>query len=65
MAPGTSWEPEELDEIAPGRSRSVDITDFVDLEEIEPRPSARGRPRPPAPARHPVPASGYVTLWGG
>jgi DNA end-binding protein Ku len=29
-------EPEELDEIAPGRSQAIDITDFVDLEEIEP-----------------------------
>ncbi|MGV9288950.1 non-homologous end joining protein Ku [Streptomyces sp. NPDC003719] len=29
-------EPDELDEIAPGRSRTVDITDFVDLDLIEP-----------------------------
>jgi DNA end-binding protein Ku len=29
-------EPEELDAIAPGRSRTIDITRFVDLEEIEP-----------------------------
>ncbi|MEU0220192.1 Ku protein [Streptomyces sp. NPDC006265] len=29
-------EPEELDEIAPGRSQAIDITDFVDLEAIEP-----------------------------
>ncbi|MEW2810874.1 Ku protein [Streptomyces massasporeus] len=29
-------EPEELDEIAPGRSQTIDITDFVDLEKIEP-----------------------------
>ncbi|MFB6849793.1 Ku protein [Streptomyces sp. NPDC056373] len=29
-------EPEELDEIAPGRSQTIDITDFVDLGEIEP-----------------------------
>ncbi|CAL9651315.1 Ku protein [Streptomyces sp. enrichment culture] len=29
-------EPDELDEIAPGRSRSIDITDFVDLDRIEP-----------------------------
>ncbi|MFJ6070624.1 Ku protein [Streptomyces sp. NPDC093065] len=29
-------EPEELDEIAPGRSRTLDITDFVDLDRIEP-----------------------------
>jgi DNA end-binding protein Ku len=29
-------EPDELDEIAPGRSQTIDITDFVDLEEIEP-----------------------------
>ncbi|MFJ4536720.1 Ku protein [Streptomyces tibetensis] len=29
-------EPEELEEIAPGRSQTIDITDFVDLEEIEP-----------------------------
>jgi DNA end-binding protein Ku len=29
-------EPEELDEIAPGRSRTIDITAFVDLDEIDP-----------------------------
>ncbi|MET8572716.1 Ku protein [Streptomyces sp. NPDC004783] len=29
-------EPGELDEIAPGRSQTVDITDFVELDEIEP-----------------------------
>ncbi|SEE21830.1 DNA end-binding protein Ku [Streptomyces misionensis] len=29
-------EPEELDEIAPGRSQTIDITDFVALEQIEP-----------------------------
>ncbi|MFF4470136.1 Ku protein [Streptomyces sp. NPDC001599] len=29
-------EPEELDEIAPGRSRTLEITDFVDLDRIEP-----------------------------
>ncbi|MYR44992.1 Ku protein [Streptomyces sp. SID5910] len=29
-------EPDELDEIAPGRSQTVDITDFVDLDRIEP-----------------------------
>ncbi|MFE2263146.1 non-homologous end joining protein Ku [Streptomyces griseosporeus] len=29
-------EPDELDEIAPGRSRTIDITDFVDLDRIEP-----------------------------
>ena len=29
-------EPEELDSIAPGRSRSIDITSFVDLDEIDP-----------------------------
>ncbi|MGW3234837.1 non-homologous end joining protein Ku [Streptomyces olivaceus] len=29
-------EPDELDEIAPGRSRTLDITDFVDLDRIEP-----------------------------
>ncbi|MER6473222.1 Ku protein [Streptomyces collinus] len=29
-------EPDELDEIAPGRSQSIDISDFVDLEAIEP-----------------------------
>ncbi|MGV9937465.1 non-homologous end joining protein Ku [Streptomyces olivaceoviridis] len=29
-------EPGELDEIAPGRSQTIDITDFVDLERIEP-----------------------------
>ncbi|WP_234333884.1 non-homologous end joining protein Ku [Streptomyces lavendulae] len=29
-------EPAELDEIAPGRSRALDITGFVDLDEVEP-----------------------------
>ncbi|MFB8757444.1 non-homologous end joining protein Ku [Streptomyces nigra] len=29
-------EPDELDEIAPGRSRAIEISDFVDLDEIEP-----------------------------
>jgi len=29
-------EPSELDEIAPGRSRTIDITEFVDLDEIDP-----------------------------
>lgn len=29
-------EPEELDAIAPGRSRSIDITTFVDIDEIDP-----------------------------
>ncbi|MGR4883976.1 Ku protein [Streptomyces sp. LARHCF249] len=29
-------EPAELDEIAPGRSQSLDITGFVDLEQVEP-----------------------------
>jgi DNA end-binding protein Ku len=29
-------EPEELEEIAPGRSRSLEIRQFVDLEEIDP-----------------------------
>jgi DNA end-binding protein Ku len=29
-------EPDELDEVAPGRSRTVDITDFVELAEIAP-----------------------------
>ncbi|MFD6172415.1 non-homologous end joining protein Ku [Streptomyces coeruleorubidus] len=29
-------EPDELDEIAPGRSQTIDITDFVDLDQIEP-----------------------------
>ncbi|MFE1859313.1 non-homologous end joining protein Ku [Streptomyces anandii] len=29
-------EPDELDEIAPGRSRTIDISDFVDLEAVEP-----------------------------
>lgn len=29
-------EPSELDEIAPGRSRTIDITSFVDLSEIDP-----------------------------
>jgi DNA end-binding protein Ku len=29
-------EPDELDAIAPGRSRDLDISDFVDLDEIDP-----------------------------
>ncbi|HZF88388.1 Ku protein [Streptomyces sp.] len=29
-------EPDELDEIAPGRSRTIEISDFVDLDEVEP-----------------------------
>jgi DNA end-binding protein Ku len=29
-------EPDELDEIAPGRSRTIDIRTFVDLDEIDP-----------------------------
>ncbi len=29
-------EPEELDDIAPGRSRSIDITTFIDSDEIDP-----------------------------
>ncbi|HLS15199.1 MAG TPA: Ku protein [Beutenbergiaceae bacterium] len=29
-------QPEELDEIAPGRSQIIDITDFVDADEIDP-----------------------------
>ncbi|HEY1968994.1 MAG TPA: Ku protein [Pseudonocardia sp.] len=29
-------EPKELDEIAPGRSRSIDVNAFVDLDEIDP-----------------------------
>jgi DNA end-binding protein Ku len=29
-------EPDELDAVAPGRSRSIDITSFVDLNEIDP-----------------------------
>ncbi|MFF4825090.1 Ku protein [Streptomyces sp. NPDC001312] len=29
-------EPDELDDIAPGRSRTIDISDFVDLDDIEP-----------------------------
>ncbi|MFD3492248.1 Ku protein [Streptomyces sp. NPDC058690] len=29
-------EPDELDEIAPGRSQTIDISDFVDLGDIEP-----------------------------
>jgi DNA end-binding protein Ku len=29
-------EPEELDQIAPGRSRTIDINTFVDLEDIDP-----------------------------
>ncbi|MFF6826751.1 Ku protein [Streptomyces longwoodensis] len=29
-------DPDELDEIAPGRSKTIDISDFVDLDRIEP-----------------------------
>ncbi|MFC5213769.1 Ku protein [Streptomyces coerulescens] len=29
-------EPDELDEIAPGRSKTIDVSDFVDLSDIEP-----------------------------
>ncbi len=29
-------EPDELDEIAPGRSQTIDISDFIDLDQIEP-----------------------------
>jgi len=29
-------EPEELDAVEPGRSRNIEITDFVDLDEIDP-----------------------------
>ncbi|CAM5413925.1 Non-homologous end joining protein Ku OS=Streptomyces lavendulae subsp. lavendulae OX=58340 GN=ykoV2 PE=3 SV=1 [Streptomyces lavendulae subsp. lavendulae] len=29
-------EPKELDEIAPGRSQALDITGFVDLEDVDP-----------------------------
>jgi DNA end-binding protein Ku len=29
-------EPKELDDIAPGRSRSIDITSFIDADEIDP-----------------------------
>ncbi|MEV7996155.1 Ku protein [Streptomyces sp. NPDC086077] len=29
-------EPDELDEIAPGRSQTIEVSDFVDLDEIEP-----------------------------
>lgn len=29
-------EPDELEQIAPGRSQTIDITDFVDLDQIEP-----------------------------
>ncbi|MFE1989679.1 non-homologous end joining protein Ku [Streptomyces mirabilis] len=29
-------EPDELDQIGPGRSQTIDITDFVDLSDIEP-----------------------------
>lgn len=29
-------EPEELEAVEPGRSRTIDITDFVDLDEIDP-----------------------------
>ncbi|MDX2389476.1 hypothetical protein NJL88_05205 [Streptomyces sp. DK15] len=29
-------EPGELDEIAPGRSQALEITDFVDLDEVDP-----------------------------
>jgi DNA end-binding protein Ku len=38
LAPGeyVVIEPEELDEIAPGRSKTIDISGFVDLDEVEP-----------------------------
>ncbi len=48
-------EPKELEEIAPGRSRTIDITTFVDLDEIDPiffqktywlAPSDKGNDRP-------------------
>ncbi|MER5550052.1 Ku protein [Streptomyces sp. NPDC002589] len=29
-------DPEELDDIAPGRSQTIDISDFIDLGQIEP-----------------------------
>ncbi|MFE9846645.1 Ku protein [Streptomyces goshikiensis] len=29
-------EPQELDEIAPGRSRSIDVAGFVDLDTVDP-----------------------------
>lgn len=29
-------EPDELDEIAPGKSQVIEITGFVDLEQVEP-----------------------------
>ncbi len=41
-------EPEELNEIAPGRSQTLEITDFVDLDRIAPvyfRPHLLRRPR--------------------
>lgn len=38
LAPGeyVVVEPEELDEIAPGRSKTIEITGFADLDEVEP-----------------------------
>jgi DNA end-binding protein Ku len=29
-------EPDELDQIAPGRSQTIEISEFVDLDEVEP-----------------------------
>lgn len=38
-------EPKELDEIAPGRSRTIDINAFVDVEEIDPVKELRKLPK--------------------
>ncbi|MGG7575946.1 Ku protein [Streptomyces sirii] len=37
-------EPDELDEIAPGRSRALEISEFVDLS-VRPRPASADVPR--------------------
>ncbi|MGW0994299.1 Ku protein [Streptomyces sp. NPDC002520] len=37
-------EPHELEDIAPGRSRELEITGSVDLEDVEPIAGAHGRP---------------------
>ena len=50
-------EPDELDSVAPGRSRSLEISDFVDLDEIDPiyfnAPTGWPRPATSTPVRTP------------
>src|SRR5258708_9372370 len=57
---------EELEAVEPGRSRTIDITDFVDSTEIDPvyyrrayhpRPPPGGATRAPAPPPPPTPDS--------